>query len=105
MQKIKRNRIKCKKCLLIIESKHRHDFKWCGCKSVAVDGGLDYVKVCGYREDFELLTEYETMYKCNQCGATDAEEDLESDELLGDYNCNNCIDGIMEKQADDEQVS
>lgn len=41
-----RNRIKCAKCGDIIESLHRHDFKWCSCRSVAVDGGQDYQRVC-----------------------------------------------------------
>ena len=39
-KKILVNKIQCKKCKDIIESKHVHDFKWCSCKSIAVDGGL-----------------------------------------------------------------
>ncbi len=39
MKKIIRNRIKCKKCGEIIESTSRHDFKFCKCGAVAVDGG------------------------------------------------------------------
>jgi hypothetical protein len=50
--KPERNRIKCLKCLTIIESKTRHDFKWCPCKSVAVDGGQDYMKRCGNMGDW-----------------------------------------------------
>lgn len=46
MNKIISNKIKCKKCGDIIESKHRHDFRWCSCKNCAVDGGLDYMKRC-----------------------------------------------------------
>ena len=38
------NRIKCKRCGDIIESTHRHDFKWCSCGQCAVDGGHDYLK-------------------------------------------------------------
>ena len=38
------NRIKCKRCGDIIESTHRHDFKWCSCGQCAVDGGYDYLK-------------------------------------------------------------
>ena len=45
--KILRNRIRCKKCNDIIESTHRHDFKYCKCGSVFVDGGHDYQR-CGY---------------------------------------------------------
>ena len=32
--------IQCKKCLDIIESIHRHDFKSCSCESVGIDGGI-----------------------------------------------------------------
>jgi hypothetical protein len=53
------NRIKCRKCGDIIESKSRHDFVWCKCKSVAVDGGSGngYMRRIGSREDYEELTE------------------------------------------------
>ena len=37
-----RNRVKCKKCEHVIESKHRHDFVECQCGAVFVDGGSDY---------------------------------------------------------------
>ena len=38
------NAVKCLLCGDIIESMYRHDFKWCRCRNVAVDGGHDYVK-------------------------------------------------------------
>jgi len=41
---IVRNSAKCKKCNEEIESKSVHDFKWCSCKNIAVDGGLEYLK-------------------------------------------------------------
>lgn len=44
LRKIKRNRIQCKHCEDIVESKHQHDFKRCRCGAVAVDGGLDYLR-------------------------------------------------------------
>lgn len=37
--KIYGNKIQCKKCGDIIESKTVHDMKWCKCGAVAVDGG------------------------------------------------------------------
>lgn len=40
----RRNIIRCLSCDDIIESRHRHDFRWCKCGSVAVDGGKDYRK-------------------------------------------------------------
>lgn len=53
------NKIQCKKCKDIIESKHVHDFKWCKCKSIAVDGGLEYLRRIGNFEDIIELSEFE----------------------------------------------
>ena len=63
MRRIKRNAIRCKKCGDVIESKSVHDFVWCSCGSVFVDGGRDYLRR-GYRDgegDFEELSEYEEV--------------------------------------------
>ena len=57
MDSIIHNRIRCKKCGEVIESFTVHDFKWCSCGSVAVDGGKDYLRRCGNREDYEDLSE------------------------------------------------
>lgn len=43
MQKIVRNRARCKICGDILESTSRHDFKQCKCEAMAVDGGHDYI--------------------------------------------------------------
>ena len=56
ISKIECNKIKCKKCGDIIESKTRHDFKWCTCKSVAIDGGHIYLRRIGNNEDIEDLS-------------------------------------------------
>ena len=58
-KKILVNKIQCKKCKDIIESKHVHDFKWCTCKSIAVDGGLEYLRRVGNLEDIIELSEFE----------------------------------------------
>lgn len=52
------SKVKCSECGDIIQSMHRHDFKWCLCNSVAVDGGNEYLKI-SCREDcsFEILKE------------------------------------------------
>ena len=42
-----------KKCGDIIESKSVHDFKFCKCEAVAVDGGHDYLRRVGALEDWE----------------------------------------------------
>ena len=57
MPKIIRNASRCKKCGEVIESENVHDFKFCSCGSCAVDGGHDYLRRCGNREDWEELSE------------------------------------------------
>jgi len=50
-------KIKCLICNDIIESKSRHDFVWCSCGNVAVDGGEDYLKVTFYTDKYEVIKE------------------------------------------------
>lgn len=59
MRKIKSNKIRCRKCGEIIESVSVHDFKFCKCGAVAVDGGHEYLRRCGSLENFEERSEYE----------------------------------------------
>lgn len=40
-------KIRHKKCGDVIQSKHVHDFVWCRCGQLAVDGGGEYLKMCG----------------------------------------------------------
>jgi len=49
----RRNRIRCKKCGDVIESTYCHDFRYCKCRSVAVDGGRDYFRRVGAPENYE----------------------------------------------------
>lgn len=58
INKIRSNRIKCKKCGDIIESNDVHDFKWCSCKSIALDGGREYLRRLGSPEDYEELSHH-----------------------------------------------
>jgi len=44
MEKIIRNVAKCRLCGDIIESTNRHDFKWCKCGEISVDGGRAYIR-------------------------------------------------------------
>lgn len=60
MRKIKSNKIRCRNCDEIIESVSVHDFKFCKCGAVAVDGGHEYLRRCGSLENFEELSEYES---------------------------------------------
>ena len=62
--KIIHNRIRCKVCGEILESKHRHDWVCCKCwkesggkKGVFVDGGKDYIRTGGNPDTYELLCE------------------------------------------------
>ncbi len=57
--KIIRNRIRCKHCGDIIESTSTHDFKFCSCGRVAVDGGKSYLKRSGNPGEWEELSEIE----------------------------------------------
>ena len=48
-----RNRAKCKLCGDVIESKFRHDFVWCKCKAIFIDGGNDYHRRGGDLKNLE----------------------------------------------------
>lgn len=61
MNKITVNKIRCRKCGDIIESKSVRDFRSCKCRSVAVDGGHNYLRRVGNLEDWEDLSEYEVI--------------------------------------------
>lgn len=54
-------KVRCLKCLDVIQSMYRHDFKWCTCESIAVDGGGDYLKM-SYTpgSKYEIINEGET---------------------------------------------
>ena len=60
-RKLIKNSIQCNYCGDIIESKYTHDFVWCSCKTVAIDGGLDYTKrIYKYStDDFTDLSKWE----------------------------------------------
>jgi hypothetical protein len=48
--------LKCKKCGDQLYSRHVHDFRWCSCNSVAVDGGRDYFKITFHEPtDYEIV--------------------------------------------------
>ena len=61
MKRILINKIQCNKCGEVIESTSRHDFKFCKCGAVAVDGGKDYLRRCGYREDWKECSIFEDI--------------------------------------------
>ena len=61
MTVIIKNAIRCRKCGEIIESTSVHDFKFCKCGACAVDGGKEYLRRCGEREDWEELAQVKAM--------------------------------------------
>lgn len=68
IERIKTNKIRCKKCGDIIESTNVHDFKWCSCGAVAVDGGLEYLIRVGNEEEFEELSHFIKLLEINNDG-------------------------------------
>ena len=46
--------IQCRKCKSIIYSRATHDLRFCKCKSVAIDGGLEYRKITGQPKDIKF---------------------------------------------------
>lgn len=57
----RRNRIMCKLCLDIIESKHTYDDVTCSCGAIGVDGGNDYFKRSGNSENMIELSFPESL--------------------------------------------
>jgi len=49
------NAIRCKVCGDIIWSRHVHDFRYCSCKKVAIDGGREYCRTMGELDNIEFL--------------------------------------------------
>jgi len=61
MDTAKRTALKCRICQATIYSRARYDFHWCPCRSVAIDGGNDYVKISFTTlMDFEQIPNYDT---------------------------------------------
>jgi len=56
---ILKNAVRCKKCGVVLESKHRHDYRECGCGTM-VDGGHDYLRR-GWRGDGAAEDSYEEL--------------------------------------------
>jgi len=47
--------VQCNVCGDIIWSRAQHDFHYCSCGSVAIDGGMTgYVRILGNNEDYEM---------------------------------------------------
>ena len=83
--------IKCPKCHDIIFSRSRHDFHWCSCGEIAVDGGFDYLKISFKKEMPSQIT---------------LEVKATKKELFDDWNFSKDKFGfIKEKVAKDDKTS
>jgi tRNA(Ile2) C34 agmatinyltransferase TiaS len=78
MQKIISNKIKCNYCGDVIESYTRHDFKFCNCGKVAVDGGRTYLRRCftNSPKDYEDLSAVEHEEDDTDNKVSESSEDL-----------------------------
>ena len=57
------NQVECTRCGEVVRSEHRHDFRWCKCGNIAVDGGSWYLKRCGNLDGFiERSVRYEEAH-------------------------------------------
>jgi hypothetical protein len=61
------NAVQCKDCLSVIFSRAVHDFRWCTCKGIAIDGGRQYEKLVGepdtmMRLKLEVLATEKQLY-------------------------------------------
>lgn len=69
MRRILSNKAQCLRCGDIIESKNRHDFVWCSCKGIAVDGGREYLRRVA--SDMALLKDLSEEEVCFEEGGDD----------------------------------
>jgi len=60
-EKVIKNAAKCLKCGDVIESKYRHDFKFCKCGAIAVDGSHEYLRRVGELDQILDLSETEDV--------------------------------------------
>ncbi len=56
--RIIKNAAQCNRCQDIIESRTVHEFRQCSCKSIAVDGGKEYIKRVGESSAFKDLSRF-----------------------------------------------
>ena len=96
--KIILNAVYCIKCKEVVESTHRHDFRYCSCGAVAVDGGKAYLRRVGdiygcvdvslYEGKEDVLNEYRKVGKAALLEARMADiggPSIDNDKLLGEF--------------------
>ena len=58
--------LRCLKCRDCIYSNYGHDFKYCKCKAIFIDGGLNYQRLGGEAKDMESVRR--RIYFTNKAG-------------------------------------
>ena len=43
MKRIYENKVMCRNCGHVIESRHQHELRWCHCGRTAIEGGREYL--------------------------------------------------------------
>jgi len=81
------NRIQCRRCGGVIESLHVNDFRWCPCRAVAVDGGHEYLRWLGNREDIVDLSETREIPDEQWEAQMDADLNAEVAAIIGEVAC------------------
>lgn len=106
INRIRTNKIKYKKCGVIIESTNVHDFKWCSCGRIAVDGGHEYLRRVGNKEDYEELSHFIQLAEIITDGFKVIENALSKKELQSnDIHCHICgSSNISIQKGDGESI-
>jgi len=53
--KLQHTWLQCLKCQDYVVSQHVHDFRTCQCGACSIDGGMEYTRVVGSPEDYQLI--------------------------------------------------
>jgi hypothetical protein len=67
---ILQNQVRCKRCKAEPYSSHVHDFQYCSCATVAVDGGLEYLRRIGdpdMYEEISIKMDFDLVQKLDEC--------------------------------------
>ncbi len=62
-EKLVANKALCLHCDEVVESKHRHDYVMCSCRSIGVDGGTDYIRRIGDPSDYVDMCVYANTHE------------------------------------------
>jgi hypothetical protein len=77
------NQIKCNKCGDTPFSRNRHDFRYCKCGAVAVDGGQEYLRRVGEIEDWEEISIHMPRKTVDLCVKYAFKAEEQNSNLLG----------------------